>query len=377
MKTNIQSSFLGACAALLLAAASASAAIPANGTYNLVNRATGKYLDSYSSATNGDPARQYDQSWSAAQLWTLSSGSGYWKLMVNLNSMYLDSVGHTGNGSIVNLWTSSTSNNQRWVIEDLGTGYYRIKNVANGLYLDNLGSTTNGDDQYFWAGTTSYNQQWAFVSPGATFWSARTYSGTQSQEFPVGSYNTAAMVANGCADNSANSMKIWWPGFSVSCYDAGDLTGTPVVYTENTVTLPGIAGIMSSLKVQTGYPSGITYRSQPGQWVTFQVGYLFGTYELFHNGDNVQLKSSGSSKYTIRYETEYWVKSGVLAPPIVTVISGTNVLDHTSGSSDLGTCTGTAFPWEAYYSLNGEVKWTDNESGGGCAYNLGIRDGGW
>ena len=293
---------LAACAALMLAvAAGLQAAIPATGGYYLVNRATGKVLDSYGSTINGDPCKQHDESGAPAQQWILSSGSGYWKLMTLAANKYLDSYGHTGNGSTVCLWDGSSSNNQRWVIEDLGTGYHKVRNVANGLYLDNLGSTVNGASQAFWAGGGSYNQQWSFVPAGATFWSDRSYLGTKSQRFGVGTYNTAQMAAKGCADNSADSVSIWWPGYSALCYDSGNLTGTPVIITENSQSMPGIAGIMSSVRIQAGYPAGITYRTAGGGLEDFRPGYIFGTWVFMHRGDWAQLKSSGGhSKYTVR-----------------------------------------------------------------------------
>jgi hypothetical protein len=368
---------LATTAALLALAGIANAAVPPNGAYLIVNRATGKLLDTYASTVNGAPARQYDKSWGPAQLWTLSSGSGYWKLNAPANigvAMYLDSLGHTGNGSDCNLWSNSGSSNQRWVIEDLGTGYYKIRNAANGLYLDNFGSTANGATNKFWASSGSWNQQWAFVAPGATFYADRSYAGTASQEFGIGTYNTSQMVAKGSADNSADSCRIWWPGFSALCYNSGDLSGTPVIFTENSQTMPGMAGIMSSVRIQAGYPSGITYRTASGGLEEFRPGFLFGTWVFMHRGDWAQLKSSGASKYTVRYETEYWVKSGVINYPLIEVLSGTNVRYATNGGSDPGTCTGTPLPWEEYWNLNGEVRWTNVE--GNCAMNIAIRDGG-
>jgi len=121
-------------ATLLLIATSAIAAIPANGTYYLVNRATGMYLDSYGSTANGSGARQYTYTSWPAQLWTLSSGSGYYQLNVPsvVGDMYLDSGGDTGNGSACLIWQLSGSANQKWNIIDLGTGYYKIQNQGNG-----------------------------------------------------------------------------------------------------------------------------------------------------------------------------------------------------------------------------------------------------
>jgi hypothetical protein len=183
------------------------------------------------------------------------------------------------------------------------------------------------------------------------------------------------MAAKGCANDSSDSLRVWWPAHnSVICYSDDNFTGASVVFTDNSQTMPGMAGNLSSVKVQAGYPAGITYRTG-GVYQEFRAGYVFGTYCLMHRGEWVQLKSSGSSKYTVRFETEYWIKSGAgINYPAVTVISGTNVRYSTSGQSAPGTCTGTPLPWEDYFNLNGEVNWTDVE--GNCAMNAALRDGG-
>jgi len=378
MKSIPKLSLIFAALAALAAGNVATAAIPANGTYAIVNRATGKLLDSYGSQTGGDPARQYDKTRAAAQQWALTSGSGFWQLHTSSllgTAMYLDSLGNVGNGTDCNLWSASGNINQKWTIVDLGNGYFKLKNQANGLFLDNLGSTVNGDNMKFWQDSTSFNQQWAFVVPGITFFSDRTYAGTASQEIVPGDYNTAQMVAKGCADNSADSLQLWWPTLSAECYDSGNLTGTPAFFSEDTPTMPGCANIMSSVRVRTSIPAGHVYRSAPGAWVAYRVSYLFGTWLLMHRGDNVQLSSSGAAKYTVRYETEYWVKSGAgINYPLVEVLSCTNVKYSTNGQSDPGTCTGTPLPWEDYWNLNGTVRWTDVE--GNCAMNAALRDGG-
>lgn len=380
-KTN--QTLLAVIAAFMGLAVPANAAIPANGYYNLVNRATGQYIDSWDVLTNGDPLRngngiETGVYW-GSQSWWLSSGSGFWRLNTPPEAgtpMYMDSVGRTGNGAVCGKWAGSSSNNQKFSIIDLGNGYYKIQNQANGLYLDGYGGV-HGSDIRFHESSSNNNQQWAFVPLGVIFWEHRNHEGAKSQVFTPGTYNTAQMVAKGIADNQADSLRIGWPWYSVLCYDSGNLTGTPTVFTEWSAAMPGRNDSMSSLKVQTGYPAGITYRSKPGKWVEFRIGFLFANWLLMHRGDWVQLKSSGGgSKYTVRHETEYWMGSGGIVQPSVTVISGTNVLDHTSGDQqNLGTCTGTPFPGEKYYRLNGEVKWLNTESG--CAYNLGLRDGGW
>jgi hypothetical protein len=355
-------------------AGSVSAAIPANGQYQLVNRATGLALDNYSLTANGSPVRQYPETIHTPQMWTLSTVGSYKKFQCVQNGLFLDSIGRTADGSVCGQWAGGGSINQQWTIQDLGTGYYRIVNRANGKALDTGGLTATGSDVQMWYVNGSQNQQWAFLPPGATFYADRSYAGTKSQRFGVGTYNTSQMVAKGSADNSADSLRMWWPGYSALCYNSGDLSGTPVIFTENSQTMPGMAGIMSSVRIQAGYPSGITYRTASGGLEEFRPGFLFGTWVFMHRGDWAQLKSSGASKYTVRYETEYWVKSGVINYPLIEVLSGTNVRYATNGGSDPGTCTGTPLPWEEYWNLNGEVRWTNVE--GNCAMNIAIRDGG-
>ena len=371
----LRQKFAALCAALtMVAAGGLQAAIPANGRYQLVNRATGMAIDNYSLTANGSPVRQYPETLHLPQQWVLSTVGGYWKLQCQQSNLFLDSIGRTTDGSVCGVWAGGGSNNQQWTIQDLGTGYYRIVNRANGKALDTGGLTATGSDLQFWYVNGSTNQQWSFVPAGATFWSERNYTGTKSQRFGVGSYNTSQMVAKGLADNTVDSMRIWWPGYSALCYNSGDLSGAPVIFTDNHKTMSGIAGVMSSVKIQAGYPAGVTYRTASGGLEEFQAGYLFGQWVFMHRGDWCQLKSSGASKYTVRFETEYWVKSGGINFPLVEVLSGTNVLYSSSGGSDPGTCTGTPLPWEQYYNLNGEVRWTNVE--GGCAMNIAIRDGG-
>lgn len=376
MKTSRSLQLLSTCAAVLLGAVNmAQAAIPANGNYTIVNRATGKVLDNWSATVNADPVRQYDNQVNRAQTFTLSNGSGYWKLKgLGGAGLYLDSFGHSGDGTTVCQYADSTSNNQRWIIEDLGTGYHKIKNVANGQYLDSLGSTTNGDAIVFWAGSGSYNQQWQFLPPSAIFYSERTYTGVKSQPFPVGTYNTAQMVAKGVANNSSDSLHIS-PGVIAVCYPDDNFGGNLVVFSQRDQVMSGIAGGMSSLKIQTTLPPGHVMAEAQAGLTEFWPSALFGTWIAMHRGDWVRLVSNGTAKYTCRYETEYWKSSGGINAPTIVVNSGTNVLVSTNGGSAMGTCTGTALPWEAYYSLNGKVTWTNVE--GGCSVNFALRDGGW
>ena len=135
----------------------------ADGTYHIRNRANGLYLDNLGSTTNGSNVGMYSSSTSNNQKWqVVNQGNGYYKLICVTGSMRLDSLGHTGNGSTVGQWADSTSTNQQWQLQDLGTGYYKIINRANGLRVDSGGATTNGSSAVFWSDSTSNNQQWQF-----------------------------------------------------------------------------------------------------------------------------------------------------------------------------------------------------------------------
>lgn len=138
---------------------------PADGTYKLRNRSTGKYLDSLGSTANGAGVGQWASSASTNQQWQLTTVGSYRKLSCVAGGKRVDSLGHTGDGSTVGQWDDNTSINQQWTIEDVGGGYYKVFNRANGLCLDTGGATTDGAIMQFWGSGTSNNQQWQFTAP--------------------------------------------------------------------------------------------------------------------------------------------------------------------------------------------------------------------
>ena len=381
-------SLLSGCAALMVAASSAVAAIPSDGWYQLKNRATGTCIDTYGSTTNGAPLRNYSKgSAHNPQKFYLSSGSGFKRFnayfekapRVPITTMYMDSLGVTGNGSVCGLWTSADSANQKWNIIEVGGGWYKIQNQANGLCLDNYGSTTNGDNIRFYASGSSYNQQWWFEplgvgnGGGVKFWSERQYKGTESQPIGVGTYTTAQLAAKNVLNGRVNSQD--WTGwnqdgsYSILEYPADNFGGTMRLLTQR---FQFNWSNVYSLKIQAGVPTGWVYATASGGLTEFFPGSVFGFWIMMHNGDWCTLKSSGTARYTEAHETEYWMGSGNMVGPIHQVISGTNVLIGNDGTfNDLGTCTGTPLHGKDYYELNGEVKVINNENG--CANNTTLR----
>jgi Alginate lyase/Ricin-type beta-trefoil lectin domain-like len=138
----------------------------ANGTYKLLNRASGRYLDNLGATANGANVAQWQSSASNNQRWQITSiGGGFYKIICLTGNKRLDSLGYTGNDTTVGQWDDSTSINQQWTIQDVGGGYYKVINRANGLCLDTGGGTANGSVMEFWGSGGSFNQQWQFVAP--------------------------------------------------------------------------------------------------------------------------------------------------------------------------------------------------------------------
>lgn len=134
----------------------------ADGTYRIRSRATGRYLDSWGSTTNGTPLYQYTSSTNNNQKWALVTSSGYSKLTAIGGGKTIDSLGVNGNGTAAGLWAASTSTNQQWTVVALGNGYYKIVNIANGYCLDTGGLNADQAPVQFWGSGGSNNQQWAF-----------------------------------------------------------------------------------------------------------------------------------------------------------------------------------------------------------------------
>jgi hypothetical protein len=134
----------------------------ANGTYHLINRTTGKYLDNLGATTDGAGVGEWSSSTSNNQKWTLTYSGGYYKLTCVSSGKCLDSDGHTTDGSTIVQWTSNTSTNQQWVLIPVGS-YYKLVNRTNGKCLDTGGGNTNGAIMQFYGNNTSNNQQWTIA----------------------------------------------------------------------------------------------------------------------------------------------------------------------------------------------------------------------
>ncbi|HEX3044345.1 MAG TPA: RICIN domain-containing protein [Bacillota bacterium] len=137
---------------------------PAGSYVKLRNAATGLFIDGMGRTTNGSNAAQYSSSTSNNQQWVIETVGSYVKIRNRATGLYLDGMGRTSNASIVGQYSSSTSNNQQWTRETSGSNV-KFKNRATGLYIDGVGSTSNGADLCQYSSSGSTNQQWQIVNP--------------------------------------------------------------------------------------------------------------------------------------------------------------------------------------------------------------------
>jgi hypothetical protein len=227
--------------------------------------------------------------------------------------------------------------NGRFKITSVGTDIYRITpSMPYGLgkALEVTGaSTADGAKvaQYTYSGGT--NQQWKFVDMGSGYF----------QIINVKSGKALDIDGASTADGTG----------------AIQYTASSTAYNQQFKLVPKGATTICTVctSCTPWYPTFVA-----GSWIL-----------MFNSASATLASDGGASIYMANYETAYWGSSGTIVPFTVTVLSGTNTLTSTSGTSAPGTCTGTAFPQYAYYNLNGSVKWTNNESG--CDVNVALHSG--
>ena len=129
------------------------------------NVATGLFLDGAGRTTNGADVAQWSSSSSVNQQWVIEDDGGYVRVRNVATGLYLDGMGRTSNGSAAGQWADSNSLNQQWSQVADGS-HVRLRNRATSLYLDGMGRTSNGSAAGQWADTNSLNQQWDVVSAG-------------------------------------------------------------------------------------------------------------------------------------------------------------------------------------------------------------------
>lgn len=151
---------------------------PLNGTFKIVNKATGKLLtasslSSNSNVTQAKESRTANQSWVITPVGMREAGDfAHVTIATAKNAtLYLDGVKYGGdNGARVLLYTGGGNECERWHLRYKGNGYYTITNNDSGLSLE--GSSNNSDTNTTgvvqWARTGSDRQLWRLVPATAT-----------------------------------------------------------------------------------------------------------------------------------------------------------------------------------------------------------------
>ncbi|TYP77473.1 RICIN domain-containing protein [Paenibacillus methanolicus] len=127
------------------------------------NAGTGLYIDGIGRTSNGSAAGQWSSSTSNNQRWIEETDGNYVRFKDAATGLYLDGMGRTMNGSAAGQWSLSTSNNQQWSVSIDGSKV-RIQNRATGLYLDGMGRKSEGADLGHYGGGRSANQRWQVVN---------------------------------------------------------------------------------------------------------------------------------------------------------------------------------------------------------------------
>jgi hypothetical protein len=158
---------------------------PANGTYKIFARHSGKALDVANNGTaNGANVQQWPSNDCTCQQWNIThTGNGQYTIVGVSSGKNLDvSAGSTTDGANIHIWQATGANNQKFTFTPTSGGYYRITPVHSGKAIDVSGnSTADGANVQQWTYNGGNNQQWQLASVTALS-SARTGTATTTIE---------------------------------------------------------------------------------------------------------------------------------------------------------------------------------------------------
>ncbi len=140
------------------------------GTYQLVNRNSGKVLDVANNDTaDGSLVDQWDANNGANQQWTVqSTGDGYYTLTGVQSGKPLEvAAGNPNEGTQLDIRGATGGVEQQWRVVPSGDGYATLESRATGMFTDVSGSsTTDGAEAIEWPLNGGNNQQWQLVKVG-------------------------------------------------------------------------------------------------------------------------------------------------------------------------------------------------------------------
>ena len=151
---------------------------PLNGTFKIVNKATGKLLTAASLASDASITQAVERN-ASYQTWVIKPVAprdapdfAHVTIAAAQNtSYYLDALKYGGsNGSRLLLYAGGGNECERWHLRYKGNGYYTITNNDSGLSIEGSSNNTEGNTSGVtqWARTGTDRQLWRLVPATAT-----------------------------------------------------------------------------------------------------------------------------------------------------------------------------------------------------------------
>jgi hypothetical protein len=149
---------------------------------------------------------------SSQDQWNMVLPTGNYQIVARSTGTALDCTGGgTGNGTLIELWTSLNNSYQTWRITYLNNGYYSIINPNSGRSLDCTGYTGNDGTQIeLWDYSGNPGQQWKFTlraDGGYTISPALTNANGVND----------VLDGSGCSGNPGTKVILWPWGGGGSC----------------------------------------------------------------------------------------------------------------------------------------------------------------
>ena len=148
-----------------------------NGTFKLVNKASGKLLTVNGSAlTLSTDNGSSKQKWVVKELPATNGGDRAYCTVVAYNtSSYLDATSYASvNGTSVQTYAGNGNANEIWHFRYMGDGCYLLTNHLTGMSLQGNSKNSEGDDTYqttvnLWERTESDHQLWRLIPADGTY----------------------------------------------------------------------------------------------------------------------------------------------------------------------------------------------------------------
>jgi glucuronoarabinoxylan endo-1,4-beta-xylanase len=136
------------------------------GTFNIINRNSGQYLDCYNfGTTDGTNVVQWSGTGNTNQQWEITAvGDDYYRLSpVHAPDEALDVADYSSSdGANVQLWGYWGGECQQWKFIDVGDGYYQIEARHSGQLLEVVNALTeNGANVQQWPANNHVCQHWS------------------------------------------------------------------------------------------------------------------------------------------------------------------------------------------------------------------------